>query len=241
MMWAWISLFGLTAKARRLISGSVFERILRRLTRRTRDLRFETSAQYWEDRYKTGGSSGAGSYGRLAKFKAEVINRFVREHGVQSVIEFGCGDGSQLSLLEIDTYLGFDVSDRIVETCQARFRGDAGKTFRNLRDHAGETADLTLSLDVVYHLVEDAVFDDYMRRLFSSATRYVMIYSSDSDGLEAVGSASHVRHRKFTNWIAAQAGADWTAKAVVRNRYPFDAGDPKNTSFADFHIFERAS
>ena len=56
---------------------------------RGRGDRFTTSSDYWEQRYKTGGNSGAGSYNRLAEFKANFLNRFVIEHEIRSVIEFG--------------------------------------------------------------------------------------------------------------------------------------------------------
>ncbi len=56
---------------------------------------FPGSQDYWVKRYAKGGNSGPGSYSELAKFKASVLNAFVREHGIQSVIEFGCGDGNQ--------------------------------------------------------------------------------------------------------------------------------------------------
>jgi hypothetical protein len=39
-----------------------------------------------------------GSYGKFAAFKAEVLNAFVQEMRVDTVIEFGCGDGNQLTL-----------------------------------------------------------------------------------------------------------------------------------------------
>jgi hypothetical protein len=42
--------------------------------------------------------------------------------------------------------------------------------------------DLELSLDVIYHLVEDEVFDAYMRSLFAHAGRFVVIYSSNKVG-----------------------------------------------------------
>ena len=47
---------------------------------------------------------------RLAAFKAEVPNDFVRARGIDSVIEFGCGDGAQLALAEYPAYVGIDVS-----------------------------------------------------------------------------------------------------------------------------------
>src|SRR6478735_4621292 len=39
---------------------------------------FLTSQHYWESRYSAGGTSGSGSVDRLARFKAEVLNTFVR-------------------------------------------------------------------------------------------------------------------------------------------------------------------
>ncbi|WDH99000.1 hypothetical protein PUW24_09050 [Paenibacillus urinalis] len=65
---------------------------------------------YWENTYKNGGNSGAGSYGMLAEFKAEVINRVIALHKLTRVIEFGCGDGNQLSYMDYKKYLGLDVS-----------------------------------------------------------------------------------------------------------------------------------
>ena len=41
------------------------------------------SGEYWENRYKANGNSGAGSYNRLAEFKAEVINGFVKENNME--------------------------------------------------------------------------------------------------------------------------------------------------------------
>ncbi len=46
-----------------------------RKTKRPKD--FNTSGEYWEERYKVGGNSGAGSYNNLAKFKGEIINNFI--------------------------------------------------------------------------------------------------------------------------------------------------------------------
>jgi len=110
---------------------------------------FTGSQDYWVQRYQTGGNSGAGSYGRLANFKAEVLNKFVMENEVKSVIEYGCGDGNQLALAKYHEYLGFDVSPEAVATCRDAFASDDSKSFKLLSEWAGEEADLTLSLDVI--------------------------------------------------------------------------------------------
>ena len=192
------------------------------------------SAQYWRDRYRAGGNSGAGSYGRLAQFKAEVINAFVREHGISSVIEFGCGDGAQLTLADYPAYVGFDVADESVETCRSRFAQDATKQFRNAADWSHERAQLTLSLDVIYHLIEDDVFHDYMRKLFFSAARYVIIYASNHEGGHI---AAHVKHRKFTEWVDIYH-SDFKLLKFIPNRWPL-VDDGQTQSFADFYVFER--
>jgi SAM-dependent methyltransferase len=199
--------------------------------------RFPGSASYWRNRYRRGGHSGAGSYGRFAEFKAEVLNRFVAAHGVESVIEFGCGDGNQLRLARYPRYLGFDVSRRALASCRTIFRHDAGKRFRAMRRYRGERADLTLSLDVLYHLVEDAVFERYMRTLFGAARRYVVIYSSNTDDNRGY-EGTHVRHRRFTDWVATEL-AEWRLRRHIPNRYPY-RGNPRTGSFADFFIYERA-
>jgi len=48
--------------------------------------RFPGSESYWEDRYASGGTSGSGSYGQLAGFKA-TVNEIVAEKQVESVLE----------------------------------------------------------------------------------------------------------------------------------------------------------
>ncbi len=88
-----------------------------------------SSSQYWEDRYSGGGNSGAGSYGRLAEFKAETINKFVQGHSVRSVIEFGSGDGAQLELARYPAYTGVDISSRALELCRTKFKNDPSKRF----------------------------------------------------------------------------------------------------------------
>lgn len=195
---------------------------------------FPGSEAYWEKRYADGGNSGVGSYADFAAFKAEVLNAFVVEHGIADVVEFGCGDGNQLTLANYPKYLGVDVSPSAVEMCRGRFAGDDSKRFVTLQAYAAERAALSLSLDVIFHLVEDAVFDAYMRRLFDAAGRFVGIYSSNTTVL-SVGDAQHVRHRRFSDWIEAHSPG-WELVQHIPNRYPYE-GDYRTGSFADFYFY----
>lgn len=198
---------------------------------------FPGSEDYWKERYKSGQTSGDGSYHKLAEFKAEVLNDFVRGKQIKTIIEYGCGDGNQLKLSDYPSYTGFDVSREAISQCENIFSNDAKKIFKLMDGYANETAELTLSLDVIYHLVEDTVFFTYMKRLFDSATRFVIIYSSNTDK-QARLQANHVRHRKFSKWIE-QNKPEWKLIEHLPNRYPYN-GDEQKTSFADFYIYEKA-
>lgn len=197
---------------------------------------FSGSADYWEDRYSAGGTSGAGSYARFAEFKAEILNGFVADHDVKVVIEFGCGDGNQLKLAKYPEYIGFDVSSTAVALCQQTFKSDAHKSFHLVSEYNGQVADLALSLDVIYHLVEDEVFEQYMQTLFGASDKYVIIYASDSDNNEDLANP-HVRHRKFTQWIQDNLDS-WSLLEHIPNRYPY-RGDHRKGSFADFFIYAK--
>jgi SAM-dependent methyltransferase len=177
-----------------------------------------------------------GSYNKLAEFKAQIINDFVREKGVTSVIEYGCGDGNQLALSEYPSYIGFDVSETAVELCRKLFKEDQTKRFSLLEHYSGQVADLTLSLDVIYHLLEDETFNDYMAKLFDTALRYVVIYSSNTN--ETVSpAAAHVKHRKFTDWIEANR-PEWVLMRHIPNKYPYRGRD-EDGSFADFFVYSK--
>jgi SAM-dependent methyltransferase len=198
--------------------------------------RFPGSKEYWEERYKRGGTSGRGSYGKLAKFKADVINSFVKDNKVNSVIDFGCGDGNQLSLFKIPNYIGLDVSKTAIKMCIKRFSGDKTKSFFFydpdcfIDNCSLFKADLALSLDVIYHLIEDRTFETYMKHLFSAAKKYVIIYSSDTDKNPFVR-APHCKNRKFTKWVETNF-PEWKLIKKIKNRFP-------SKSHSDFFIYKR--
>ena len=169
---------------------------------------FRGSGRYWESRYASGGTSGVGSYGAQAEYKASFLNAFVQDNNIRTVVEFGCGDGNQLRLAAYPSYLGCDVSRTAIRMCIEAFRGDGSKSFLYYEpDLFSDPArfvrgDLGLSLDVIYHLIEDDVYERYMRGLFDASDRFVILYATDAERRVA---APHVRHRVFTEWVATNA------------------------------------
>lgn len=200
------------------------------------------SAAYWDWRYKRGGTSGPGSYGRLAEFKAGVINTFVADRKINSVIDFGCGDGNQLALICVPKYIGLDVSKTAIDRCKARFANDPTKSFflyepfGFVDNHSLFRADMAISLDVIYHLIEDEVFHAYMRHLFSAAEQFVIIYSSDCDDISR---DLQVKQRRFSAWVSLYC-ANWSLIKKIPNRYPYKpSADMTTTSQSNFFIYKK--
>jgi hypothetical protein len=220
------------------INYSMMEKFSFYLHRRLFPMReFETSSRYWEDRYRTGGNSGYGSYGNLGEYKGAIINEFIKNIKIETVVEFGCGDGNQLKYFDFKSYLGYDVSKTAVKICKRLYRYDKTKTFRLLDCYVPFKADLTLSLDVIYHLIEIEVFHDHMRKLFDTTDRFVIIYSSNSDEHENNNKGDHVKHRNFTNWIKNER-PNFELIKYIPNMYKYN-GNGISSSYSDFYIFEK--
>jgi len=191
---------------------------------------------YWNQRYQSGGNSGAGSYGRLAKFKVDFINAFTRENNVLDLLDLGCGDGSVMHRLTVPRYVGVDISETALAHCRALVLNDPSRQFYLQSElNPNRRASMTISMDVIYHLTEDAGFADYMETLFGISNRFVVIYASNTD---AAWSSPHVRHRRFTDWVQRSL-PDWRLAAHCPNPYPFKPELPDETTFADFFIFAR--
>lgn len=208
------------------------------LKRFTLTKRFD-SGEYWERRYRGGGNSGSGSYGRLAEYKAEILNEFVESRNITRVVELGCGDGNQLMLAKFAEYVGFDVSESALETCRKRFVGRPYQFNKFSPFKVKEICEefrpqLAISLDVIYHLVEENVFIEYMNSLFSTGSRYVIIYSSNGNFTDT---ATHVVNRQFVDWTEANK-PEWKMVEHRPQRYPYDPTRPHETSFSDFFIYE---
>ena len=194
-----------------------------------------SSQEYWETRYASGGHSGSGSSGENGVFKADFVNGFVREHKVVSVVEYGCGDGQQLGLADYPQYTGMDVSATAIRLCEQRFKRDPTKDFHLLPLPWPVSADLVLSLDVIYHLTEQEVFVQHLHDVFGSALKWVILYTTDLDYIYSINPelpADHVRHWPVQDYVA-KAFPAWKLCNTVMNPKPELGG-------TDFYVYSRA-
>jgi len=191
------------------------------------------SDNYWENRYRLNLDSGSGSYGRLAIFKSNVINEIIQDYQIKNLVELGVGDGNNLKLYKgFDSYTGFDVSRTIIEKNKTKFKSEIYK-FYVLNEEIVPKCELIMSLDVIYHLIEDKVYKNHLNDLFTNATNLVLIYSSNFDGKKF----RHVKHRRFSNDIPN----NFRLIKKINNDFQASPNDPENTSIADFYLYKKVN
>lgn len=190
-----------------------------------------TPRGYWERRYREGRTSGAGSEGSEGQYKADYVSDFIHNHDIKSVIDWGCGDGQVLDLIRLEdaTYIGVDVSPTIVDRMQKKYDHPSYQFMTSEYAKGGHyVADLTLSMDVLFHLPADTDYFAYLLQLFGSAEKYVMIYSTNYAGGRT---ARHVFRREFTPDIAERF-PDWELRTVET---------PLREGLASFFVYEKVS
>lgn len=187
-----------------------------------------TPAGYWERRYRDGRTSGAGSEGDEGAYKAAYLSKFIADHDVKTVVDWGCGDGQVLELVDLHGayYRGMDISPTIVDRMTVKFPLlDFSVPTRRGR-HVGSPFDLALSFDVLFHLPDEVDYTDYLGQLFGSAEKFVMIYSTNYAGGRT---ARHVYRREFTPDVA-ELFPDWELTTVET---------PLREGLASFFVYEK--
>lgn len=136
----------------------------------------------------------------MAQCKGDVINNFIEKNQIKSILDYGVGDGNQLKLFNTENliYTGIDVSEFIISKCKEEFKDDKTKKFIHVDNIDNKLkAELVLSCDVIYYLVEEPVYKEYMDNLFTMSEKYVIIYAPNVNFNEA----NHVKKREFIEYI----------------------------------------
>ncbi len=141
---------------------------------------YDKMKKYWNDRYKSGESSGQGAYGKYIEMK---INMLKDLKSVNSVVDVGCGDlniaKAIMNLFPGATYKGLDVSEFIIDrNKKMKPNWDFGVLQQSI---FYEPADLVLCLDVLYHILDDKDYLDMLNSLKKSWKKYLVIITSNSD------------------------------------------------------------
>lgn len=199
--------------------------------------------KYWDNRYRQGGTSGAGSYGDSAEYKASVINRFVADHDVTDVVEFGCGDGNQLSHYELPKYLGLDVAQSAVDRCRSRFADDPTKSFQRIipgEDLDLDQYDLALSIEVLMHVIDEDDFLWSLEQIFRHSRKYVVI-QTPLTALRNFAKGYHERYRDLFPYLVPYVG-EFAITEIITHPSVTPEGRRRGEigeASSDFIIFER--
>ena len=187
---------------------SFFRKIIREIFRKKITKRFVDSRNYWEDRYYYGGNSGKGSYADDAIQKAKFLNDTILKYKLKNIIDIGCGDGNNLKLFKSDYYIGIDVSKTIIKRNILSFKNDKNKLFffmdkdqskifNTINNLLKNSDSLIVSFDVIFHLVEDAIYKEHINLINNIKANYCIITSSDKN-IKNDSKAPHVKHRNYS-------------------------------------------
>jgi 2-polyprenyl-3-methyl-5-hydroxy-6-metoxy-1,4-benzoquinol methylase len=161
--------------------------------------------EYWEKRYVAGGNSGKGSYNEPHLFKTAVVNEFIEDNDIKTILDMGCGDGHFASSIKVKRYIAYDVSPSIIDINKIKYKDKKNISFTNDLLQVNEIIDCTISIDVIYHVTNTAEYKKYLANLFNMSNKYCIIYSSnvnqDEEFIQKYHPTSHVFHRQFTKDI----------------------------------------
>jgi len=159
-------------------------------------------------RYARGGNSGGGSFGTNAEYKANVVNKIIQLEKVESVLEFGCGDGNQLTLFNFDYYTGLDISQTAISRCESMYTNHSKKKFLRIipgQDLQINKHDAVISLEVLMHITNENDFKWTLDQIFKFSAGIVIIQIPILP-LVRYKKGSHERYRNILPYLAKYLG-----------------------------------
>jgi hypothetical protein len=166
---------------------------------------------------------------RLARHKADFVNKFIRANQVTDVIDYGCGDTRLLRQLRVPALTGICLAAERLAACRAAAAANPGwRFYAGVEVPEDATAGMALSVDMVGRLETDAEFSAYMRALFRAGRDYVLIHAAQNHPAWA---ASVLNLRPFTDHVR-RFFPSWRLAAHVPNPVP-------HSRAADFFVYAR--
>jgi len=117
-------------------------------------------------------------------FKSNIINNFNEKNKIKSIIDYGFYNNSnEIKLINTRNklYIGLDVNKTNIQKCKKIFKNDKTKKFINLDEITNTNnnlrADLVLSFNIIYNLLDEKIYKQYIENIFLMSKKYVIIYS----------------------------------------------------------------
>lgn len=146
-----------------------------------------------------GGGSGAGSTLKQGQLYIDTINKYIRRHNIKSVVDCGSGDGLIQSKLEVQSYIGLDITESNILMCKSRYKN---RDFRLLdfyiqRDEI-PSADVLLCKDVLHHWPNEWV-EKWLKYLIESKRWKTLLLCQDHKQLSE-GQDCHLGGYRAVNY-----------------------------------------
>jgi len=145
---------------------------------------------YWDKRYALGGNSGEGSYGIELKKRLKWLNGLP----IESITDIGCGDFNfgynLLKQYPKASYTGYDTSHIAVGLNKLNYKS---YSFTTVFPQVG--ADLTLCMDVLFHVLDDVKYIFLLAKLREALKKgkYLALTAYENEQ----PTAPHLNIRKF--------------------------------------------
>jgi len=166
-------------------------------------------SDYWENRYRTGGTSGEGSIGRGREWKWKIIDNYVPN--IQSVIDVGCGDLSFWSGRECVDYTGIDISETILKRNKSLhpewnfIHSSSDEFIENLRKEN------VFCFDILFHIINEKIFLKTLTNLCQYSSKYIFIHTWKNNPFSRLGALRRILKKpdyKTTKYIFFPAKTD---------------------------------
>lgn len=164
---------------------------------------------YWDNRYKSGGNSGAGSRGLLRLWKWYEIAKYIpikpakcKGELQSSIIDVGCGDLSFWQGLTCPGYVGIDYSET-----QCKKNAENRPTWNFICSGAEVPQQLwrakaVFCFDMLFHVVNETTYLMVLKNLTNYSSEYIFIYTwfKNPIGFPQENADTYQKFRDFTEY-----------------------------------------
>lgn len=158
---------------------------------------------YWNNRYEKGGNSGAGTSGDEFALKVKELRKLNSE-AIATIVDVGCGDlrlgKAVMGMFPFAFYWGLDSSDFAIRRAQEEKMNPKRVGFLAIDNlNFTQRGDLVLCIDVLFHQLEDQVYDAMIEKLKNIYNKYLVL-TEYSDKVIGQNTDRYIKYRKFDPW-----------------------------------------
>jgi hypothetical protein len=147
------------------------------------DMKKTDDNDYWQVRYRDGGTSGKGSIGQLRDWKYRVIEHYAGN--IDDVIDVGCGDLTFWENRDCEKYTGIDISDYIIKKNQI-IRPGWNFIQSNSAEYHPIGGRIVICFDHLFHILDEETFNAILNNLTQYSQEWIFIYTWNKNPFKSI-------------------------------------------------------